>query len=699
MVVRFHASTFQPYIDQILMQTQEHLSIMATQTTINTTSPTPFRTTMMMMMNRKKRPHRHASWRVPHESLVASNDDGTSETYLIRPSSSYSDIEENDHAQTDADSSSFLSSCRIMKMKKRKGTSLTTAQMAFIVVLSSVLMMEPLLAFTIRPPSLIPYETSRSIHQTKHHRNEFGISQHSKRRHATFLMDSEVATLDNITTTTGSLHVHANGRVTLQDTDTITATTTAGATLGGNATNHHQHYNNNNNNAFISGEVEEVPLPTENGGYSHTMASKAKISAANKGKTPWNKGRTRSPEERARIAAGVRAKNRERFLDKLAAMNMTESEYEAQKAQEKRRKAAERAARRTENGGYRPTEETRQKISRVLKEKYARGEVQRTPIDRSKVRRGFTHSAETRAKISASLRQRWATDEEYRHKMQKKCNAASSREETRLKISTSLRQKWQDPEFRNEMLSKRNAMIKDHTHRERISETMKLKWQDEEYRQKTLASIAKRKQQNAKTVSNRGDGSSRPVKPRKPVTSASPRGIVAKKTIPQTAVAAKPASVRVAESSSSLLRSETKTKGKTSGLTPLKPRAATTSSSNTGSSTKAKKVKKKKVAKKMIPPSTTTPTSSTSTQTSKDEVQSDGSVSRLREERRDLYDLLYGDEDDYDDDNGHHRRSRNIAVDDDGNEMVNTSHHSPLANLLLDDHNLDTFDPYGLDDF
>ena len=61
----------------------------------------------------------------------------------------------------------------------------------------------------------------------------------------------------------------------------------------------------------------DVPMPTVNGGYSHTNASRAKISAANKGRTPWNKGKARSEETRARIAAGVRAKNRQRFLEKL----------------------------------------------------------------------------------------------------------------------------------------------------------------------------------------------------------------------------------------------------------------------------------------------------------------------------------------------------------------------------------------------
>lgn len=165
-------------------------------------------------------------------------------------------------------------------------------------------------------------------------------------------------------------------------------------------------------------ELVDVPRPTANGGYSHTQASRAKISAANKGKTPWNKGKSRSPEVRARIAAGVRARNRAVFLKKLEDMGMTEEEYEAKKKEERRIKEAERRARRTENGGYRPTEETKQKISRILKEKHAKGEVKRrAKPDPSKVRRGFTHSEETRKKISASLRKRWQDDEGFQKKM------------------------------------------------------------------------------------------------------------------------------------------------------------------------------------------------------------------------------------------------------------------------------------------
>jgi hypothetical protein len=100
----------------------------------------------------------------------------------------------------------------------------------------------------------------------------------------------------------------------------------------------------------------DVPLPTANGGFTHTPASRAKIGAANKGKTPWNKGRKRSEEDKARIAAGVRAFHREKFLQKLKDMDMTEEEYEAKKKEKKKEERRiknmdERRSRRTENGG------------------------------------------------------------------------------------------------------------------------------------------------------------------------------------------------------------------------------------------------------------------------------------------------------------------------------------------------------------
>jgi hypothetical protein len=477
---------------------------------------------------------------------------------------------------------------------------------------------------------------------------------------ATALLDSEVSrpATNNITE---SLRVHPDGSVTLVD----------GATASSSP---------------LTTSARDIARPTEKGGYSHTTASKAKISAANKGKTPWNKGKTRSPEEKARIAAGVRAKNHERFLAKLAALNMTQAEYEAQQNAEQALVRAERAQRKTAKGGYRPTEETRQKISRILKEKHARGEVRRTPVDPSKVRRGFTHTEETRRKISESLRKRWATDDSYRKNMVEKNSKANVKEDTRRKISESLRQKWQDPTFRDSMLAKMSnrtssgaSSVRDRSHRERISESMKLKWKDEDYRRKTMESIARRKHErtkNSPTAHKRkksaAQSMSTPVSPSAPVAT---QAVVASTSV-------------VVETTQSVAPQNTVRKTKPlkgeatmTAVSPLEPRSATSASNNKNG--KKKVVRKKKIGRKVMkaeakPVSGAKPASGAKpvpTPAPK-ESKVNGSVSRLREERRDLYDLLYGDED----------------VQDDSSNR--------LGSLLdLGDDNLDTFDPYGLDDF
>ena len=81
----------------------------------------------------------------------------------------------------------------------------------------------------------------------------------------------------------------------------------------------------------ISSEEEEfVPSharKTDYGGYSHTQKSRLKISKANRGNVPWNKGKNRSDTDRSKIAAGVRARNREQLQKKLKKLRMTEEEY------------------------------------------------------------------------------------------------------------------------------------------------------------------------------------------------------------------------------------------------------------------------------------------------------------------------------------------------------------------------------------
>ena len=429
----------------------------------------------------------------------------------------------------------------------------------------------------------------------------------------------------------------------------------------------------------------DVPQPTANGGYSHTKSSRAKISAANKGKTPWNKGKPRSPEVKARIAAGVRAKNRQTFLKKLEVMGLTEDEYKAKKKEERRIKEADRRARRTENGGYRPTEETKKKISRILKEKYAKGEVKkRAKSDPDKVRKGFTHTEETRRKISESLRKRWQNDEGFQKKMKESMN---SRQSSRKRISESLKKKWQDPEFRRDMMEKmakrrsgKHSTSYDEEHRRKISEAMKLKWKDRSYREKTLSSIKKSAESRKVTASTKKARTSSTAK-----TKRTSSAIEELKPLTATDISNRKSSKKRVTRKRSATRSTAKKVINDDGEDD---------GEDDGNVTLVKVVNKSKVKGVMSSTNTsdsinisTEEKSPSDTKKKKKKKEKDGSVTRLREERRDLFDLLYGDEDDMNDD------------DDDDMGKLLSDFSSNTDDILLGDEDLDAFDPYGLDDY
>lgn len=413
----------------------------------------------------------------------------------------------------------------------------------------------------------------------------------------------------------------------------------------------------------------DISTATANGGFTHTTTSRAKISAANKGKVPWNKGKARSEEVKARIAEGVRRKNRERFLAKLADEGVTEEEYTIKKKEERRKKDAERRARRTAKGGYTPTEETKQKISKILKEKYASGDVKRKPRDPSKVRRGFKHTEETKQKIRESLKRKWADDTDYRELMTNKTVASGNVSRTvRNRISETLKKRWEDPEFRAIMMEKfkdRKARSgpRDQTHRQRISEAMKRKWMDEEYRKRATEGMNKGRENLASQVK-----AARPLKPKMPqkptyVQSMKPLSPLKTRTV-----------LKTTTTSSSIQTKKKKKKAATkkkssSGIEAVKPKTPTTSTPR-----KKKPTKKEK------------------------EQPPDGSISRMREERRDLYDLLYGDEEDGN--GGKDNASMGKGMMNGESNLLGaglmTGEKNTMAALLGDDDDLDEFDPYGL---
>jgi len=80
------------------------------------------------------------------------------------------------------------------------------------------------------------------------------------------------------------------------------------------------------------------PPKTDKPGHSHTFSSRSKISKANRGKVPWNKGKTISDERRENIRKGV-------VKAMLQKSGLTMEEYDIKKAVELK-KANERAERR-----------------------------------------------------------------------------------------------------------------------------------------------------------------------------------------------------------------------------------------------------------------------------------------------------------------------------------------------------------------
>jgi len=131
-------------------------------------------------------------------------------------------------------------------------------------------------------------------------------------------------------------------------------------------------------------------------------------------------------------------------------------------------------------------------------------------------------------------------------------------------------------------------------------------------------------------------------------------------------------------------------------------KVGSTSAAKKKSKTKKKK-KKKSSAVKLVKTANVMDEQSTSTKNGakngkSKEKNDDGDISRMREERRDLYDLLYGDE------------PGEIVLEDEFESFspvipdpLSESSNPAMAFFgggadMLDDENLDDFDPYGLDD-
>jgi len=218
-------------------------------------------------------------------------------------------------------------------------------------------------------------------------------------------------------------------------------------------------------------------------GHPQSEASKNKISIANKGKEPWNKGVKHSDETRAKIAAASTRNARVKLEAKAAAMGMSLAEWDANL--EEKRLEREKRPRII-------SEETRAKISMALKARWSDPEYKKEMKNklsanlRNNTGQVRTHSPDTRKRISEALKKKWAEDPDYRQRVA----TTSISAETRGKISATLRERWRDPTFRALMTERARGEMSEE-HRQKISDAIKLKWLDPVYRESATIGIRK----------------------------------------------------------------------------------------------------------------------------------------------------------------------------------------------------------------
>ena len=230
---------------------------------------------------------------------------------------------------------------------------------------------------------------------------------------------------------------------------------------------------------------------TAAGGRLHTPESRAKISAANKGRTPWNAGRKHSEETRQRIAEATRKamqrRMEERKLERerlrldepqvyqalVAKEAAAEAAAAALKEAERKQKSAERRRERLEK------RLVRQQRAEASGNGTAKVRSSRVTIGSSRV--NFTFTAESRAKISESVRKRWQ-DPNYRAR---RSNISVS-QETRAKLSEAMKAKWLNGSYRE-----RNSTSNAHSaeRRSKIAAAIRAKWAEPGYRERATIVI------------------------------------------------------------------------------------------------------------------------------------------------------------------------------------------------------------------
>mmetsp|Transcript_12987 Transcript_12987/g.19544 ORF Transcript_12987/g.19544 Transcript_12987/m.19544 type:complete len:573 (-) Transcript_12987:22-1740(-) len=204
----------------------------------------------------------------------------------------------------------------------------------------------------------------------------------------------------------------------------------------------------------------------------HTSESKAKISAANKGKLPWNAGKQHSEETKRRIAEKTRESIMKKKLEKAAQMGMTLEELENSS---KKTKVEKHNA--TLKGGL--TEEGRKKISDSMKRRWQAPDYKEVYSQRMRGTRN--HSEATREKISKAIKEKWQ-DDDYRNIERK-----SPTEDVRARISATLKARWDDPSFRQMMMN--HTFTRTAEWRAVVSRKVRDKWKDPVYKDAVAAAM------------------------------------------------------------------------------------------------------------------------------------------------------------------------------------------------------------------
>ena len=209
-------------------------------------------------------------------------------------------------------------------------------------------------------------------------------------------------------------------------------------------------------------------------GRVHSPESRAKISAANKGKKPWNVGVKHSQETRDRIRAGVLRRRKEKgYIPKPKPIPKP-------------------------RGGPLP-DEVKSKISEAMKLKWSNETFRAERLAALKESRNVAslrRGAATRVKISESLKRRWE-DPAFRER-QMSIRAEKGLDKPSAEVSRAMNQFVTSNSLTH--LSRPCRVISLSKVRMKISKSLKHRWKDEKFRSVMMERIKRRRRSGGNVV-------------------------------------------------------------------------------------------------------------------------------------------------------------------------------------------------------